>query len=49
MRCLKSVTALDDIHLAQCQIYFQATGLRRCILLNFAQPCMEIKRVVQGH
>ena len=42
---LKAVKALDDIHLAQCLNYLKATGLRLCLLLNFGQPRLEIKRI----
>jgi GxxExxY protein len=45
---LKAVRALDGIHLAQCLKYLKATDLRRCLLLNFGQPGLEIKRVVHG-
>lgn len=45
---LKAVKALDDIHLAQCLNYLKATGLQVCLLINFAKPKVEIKRVVDG-
>ena len=41
---LKAVRALDDIHRAQCLNYLKATGLRVCLLLNFARPRLEMKR-----
>jgi GxxExxY protein len=40
----KAVRALDDIHRAQCLNYLKATGLRGCLLLNFARPRPEVKR-----
>jgi len=43
---LKTVKALDDIHLAQCLNYLKATGLKVCLLLNFGKPELEIRRVV---
>ena len=43
---LKAVTALNDIHKAQCLNYLKATGLHLCLLLNFATPRLEIKRIV---
>jgi len=43
---LKTVKALDDIHLAQCLNYLKATGFRTCLLLNFGKPSLEIKRVM---
>ncbi len=42
---LKVVRALDDIHIAQCMNYLRATGLRLCLLMNFARPRVEIKRI----
>jgi GxxExxY protein len=45
---LKTVSALDDIHRMQCTNYLKGTGLHLCLLLNFGQPRLEIKRVVNG-
>jgi len=35
-----------DIHFAQLRSYLKATGLKVGLLLNFAKPTLEIKRVV---
>ena len=43
---LKAVKTLNDGHLAQCLNYLKATGLKLCLLLNFAKPKVEVKRVV---
>ena len=43
---LKTVKALDDINMAQCLNYLKATGLSLCLLINFARPKVEIKRIV---
>ncbi len=43
---LKAVKALDDVHMAQCLNYLKATGLKLCLLINFAKPRIEIKRIV---
>jgi len=43
---LKAVKAFDEIHLAQCFNYWKATGLHVCLLINFKNPKVEIKRVV---
>jgi GxxExxY protein len=43
---LKAVTKLADIHFAQLRSYLKATGLKVGLLLNFAKPTLEIKRVV---
>lgn len=42
---LKAVKALDTIHQAQCLNYLKATGLKTCLLLNFGNPRLEIKRL----
>jgi len=45
---LKAVSALDEIHMAQCLNYLRATGLKICLLLNFGKPNLEIKRLVNN-
>ncbi len=45
---VKSVRALDGIHVAQCLNYLKATGCPVCLLLNFGTPRITVKRVVQG-
>jgi GxxExxY protein len=45
---LKAVNALDEVHTAQCLNYLKATGLKVCLLLNFAKPRLQIKRIVNG-
>ena len=42
----KTVKNLDDIHKAQCLNYLKATGLKICLLINFGNPRVEIKRLV---
>ena len=44
---VKAVKALDEIHMAQCMNYLKATGMRLCMLLNFGNPKLEIKRIVR--
>ncbi|MBJ6725444.1 GxxExxY protein [Geomesophilobacter sediminis] len=46
---LKASKALDAVHLAQCMNYLKATGLKVCLLLNFGNAKVEIKRVVNGY
>ena len=43
---LKTVKALDEVHRPQCINYLKTTGLSLCLLLNFGNPGIEIKRVV---
>ncbi len=45
---LKAVKALDEIHMVQCMNYLKATGRRLCMLLNFGNPKLQIKRVVRN-
>jgi GxxExxY protein len=42
----KAVKGLDDIHLAQCLNYLKATKRSLCLLLNFGQARVEVKRIV---
>ena len=42
---LKAVSALDDVHLAQCINYLKAADLKLCLLMNFGQPRVEIRRI----
>ncbi len=44
---LKAVKSLDDVHVAQCLNYLKATGRRICLLINFGNPKVEIRRVVR--
>ena len=44
---LKVVNALDDAHRLQCINYLKGTGLRLCLLLNFARPKLQIRRIVR--
>jgi len=43
---LKAVKELLDIHVAQLRSYVKATKLKTGLLINFAKPVIEIKRVV---
>ncbi len=42
---VKTVRELSDVHRAQCMNYLRGTGFRVCLLINFANPKLEIKRV----
>ena len=42
---MKSVRVLDDVHKAQCINYLKATGMPVCLLMNFATPRLQIKRI----
>ena len=39
------VDALNDMHLPQCRNYLPATGKSLCLLINFGQPGVEIRRI----
>ena len=43
---LKAVKELTDIHFAQLRSYLKAADLKVGLLLNFAKPALEIRRVV---
>ena len=43
---LKAVRALEPIHKAQCLNYLKATGLPLALLINFGNPRLEIRRVI---
>ena len=45
---LKTVNGFDDVHMAQCLNYLRATGIKICLLVNFAKPKVEIKRIVNN-
>ena len=45
---LKVARVLDDVHAAQCINYLKATGLRLCLLINFAKPRLEVRRFTHG-
>jgi GxxExxY protein len=45
---LKAVKTLDSVHTAQCINYLKATDRRLCLLLNFGNPRVEIRRVANG-
>jgi GxxExxY protein len=42
---LKVVGALSDVHVPQCRNYLRATGKPLCLLINFGQPKVEIRRI----
>jgi GxxExxY protein len=45
---IKAVRVLDTNHDAQCLNYLRATGLTVCLLMNFSNPRLEIRRRVNG-
>jgi GxxExxY protein len=45
---LKATKALDDVHQAQCLNYLKATGMKLCLLFNFGNPRLQIRRIVLG-
>jgi len=42
---LKAVSALSSEHLAQSFNYMRASGLPTCVLINFGQPRIQIRRL----
>jgi GxxExxY protein len=45
---IKAVRAPDAKHDAQYMDYLRATGLTVCSLMNFANPCLQARRRVNG-
>jgi GxxExxY protein len=45
---LKVVKSLDNVHLAQCLNYLKATRFKLCLLLNFGNPKVDVKRIVNN-
>ncbi len=43
---LKATKALDNVHRAQCLNYLKATGYSVCLLVNFGNPKLEVRRIV---
>jgi GxxExxY protein len=41
---LKTVINLENVHKAQCLNYLKATGMKICLLINFGNPKVEVKR-----
>ena len=42
---LKAVSALTNDHLAQAFNYLRATDLQACLLINFGQPKIQLRRL----
>jgi GxxExxY protein len=45
---LKAVAALNSLHEAQCINYLRASGMKLCLLMNFARPRLEVRRIISG-
>lgn len=45
---IKTLKAIDDVHTGQCCNYLKASGLKVCLLMNFAKPKVEMKRFVRN-
>lgn len=43
---LKAIKAFEDVHVAIVLSYLKATGSRLGLLLNFAAPTVQVKRVI---
>ena len=43
---LKATAGIEDIHLATARFYLKATALHLALIVNFARPTLDIKRVV---
>ncbi len=45
---LKASRSIEGVHQAQCINYLKAANLNLCLLLNFARPSLEVRRIVWG-
>ena len=43
---LKAIKGFEDVHLAVVRSYLRAIGQQHVLLLNFAKPMLEVKRVI---
>lgn len=43
---VKAVSEINDIHRAQLLSYLKASGCKVGLILNFARPTLEIKRII---
>jgi len=46
---LKAAAGIEDIHLATARSYLKATSLQLALVVKFARPTLDIKRVVLTH
>ena len=46
---LKATAGIEDVHLATGRSYLKATSLQLALVINFARPTLDIKRVVLTH
>ena len=44
---LKTAKAIEDVHLAVSRSYLRAANLELALVINFARPTLEVKRVVE--
>ena len=44
----KAAAALNNMHMSQCLNYLKASNLNLCLLINFAGPSVQVKRIVNG-
>ena len=43
---LKATKAIEDVHLAVARSYLRATNVELALVINFAGPTLEVKRVI---
>jgi GxxExxY protein len=46
---LKAAKAIEDVHLAVARSYLRAANLELALVINFAPPTLEVKRVIESH
>ena len=45
---LKALKNIENIHLAQCQNYLKATGIKLGLIINFGEEKVKVRRIVNG-
>jgi GxxExxY protein len=45
---LKVARSIDPIHEAQCINYLRTSGFALCLLMNFARPRLDVRRIIYG-
>jgi GxxExxY protein len=45
---LKTARTLEAVHEAQCINYLKASGVPLCLLMNFARPRLDVRRIIDA-
>jgi GxxExxY protein len=45
---LKAIKSVEDVQVAQCLNYLKATRCKICLLINFGNPRVEVRRIINN-